>query len=128
MIQHQFVLDTPSLLALSGNRQMSALIHQAFLDADTRLWAPVLSILEADLEHAGIAEHIGQLDVIHTIDLDYPATLAVAQLCRDGVPAGIAAAVHAVRHLPEWDAGALVATVEPKAYEGHGVAVFDLKR
>ncbi|MFE3583990.1 hypothetical protein [Streptomyces vinaceus] len=128
MIQHQFVLDTPSLLALSGNRQMSALIHQAFLNADTRLWAPVLSVLEADLEHAGIAEHIGQLDVIHTIDLDYPAVLAVAQLCRDGVPAGIAAAVHAVRHLPDWDVGALVATVEPKAYEGRGVAVFDLNR
>ncbi|MFI8502535.1 hypothetical protein ACIGFK_29135 [Streptomyces sp. NPDC085524] len=72
--------------------------------------------------------HIGQLDVIHTIDLDHPAALGVAQLCRDGVPAGIAAAVHAVRHLPDWEEGALVATVEPEAYQGRGVAVFDLNR
>ncbi len=72
------------------------------LAADTRLWVPVLSVLEADVILAGIAEHIGQLDVIHMLDLDYPAVLAVAQLCRDGVPAGVAAAVHAARHLPEW--------------------------
>ncbi|MFF4450217.1 hypothetical protein [Streptomyces sp. NPDC001502] len=53
---------------------------------------------------------------------------ALAQMCRDGVPAGVAAAVHAARHLPEWGSQALVATVEPKAYEGQGVGVFDLNR
>ncbi|KUO20202.1 hypothetical protein AQJ91_15580 [Streptomyces dysideae] len=128
MIQHHLVLDTPTLLALSGNRQVSALIHRAHFEPETRLWAPVLSILEAGAEHLGIAEHIGQLDVVHTVDLDYPAALAVAQLRRDGVPPGIAATVHAVRHLPEWGADALVATVAPKAYEGRGVPVFDLTR
>ncbi|MER6051248.1 hypothetical protein ABT168_28000 [Streptomyces sp. NPDC001793] len=107
---------------------MSALIHRAHVETDTRLWAPVLCILEADREHMGIAEHVGQLEVIHTLDLDYPAALAVAQLHRDGVPPGIGAAIHAARHLPEWGADALVATVEPKAYEGRGVAVFDLNR
>ncbi|GGT27684.1 MULTISPECIES: hypothetical protein [Streptomyces] len=128
MIQQHLVLDSPSLLALSGNRQVSALIHQAFLDGDTRLWAPVLAILEADREHPGTAEHVGQLDVIHTIDLDYAAVLAVARLCRKGVPAGVAAAVQAVRNLPDWGADALVATIEPKAYEGLGVGVLDLDR
>lgn len=128
MIRHHLVLDTPSLLALSGHRQISALIHRAYLDADTCLWAPTLSILEADLQRAGTAEHVGQLDVIHTVDLDYPAALAVGRLSRGGVPLGIAAAVHAVGHLPDWEAGALVATVEAKAYEGLGVAVFDLDR
>ncbi len=122
------VLDGPSLLGLSGNRQMSALVHRAFLDGDTRLWVPVLAILEADRERAGIAEHVGQLDVIHTVDLDYPGVLAVAKLCQEGVPAGVAAAVHAVRNLPDWGVGALVATIEPKLYEDHGVGVLDLNR
>ncbi|MGW4033412.1 hypothetical protein ACWEFL_29640 [Streptomyces sp. NPDC004838] len=128
MIRHHLVLDTPSLLALSGNRQVSALIHRAHFETDTRLWTPVLSILEADAEKPGITEHIGQLDVIHTADLDYPAALAVARLRRDGLPAGIAAAVHAVRHLPAWDADALIATVAPHAYDGHTVPLLDLNR
>jgi hypothetical protein len=87
-----------------------------------------LSVLEADREYVGIAEHVGQLEVLHTVDLDYPAALAVAQLFRDGVPVGIGAAIHAARHLPEWGADALVATVTPKTYEGRGVPVFDLNR
>lgn len=57
-----------------------------------------------------------------------PGMLTVAQLRRDGVPFGIAAAVHAARHLPEWGADALVATVAPKAYEGRGVPFLDLNR
>lgn len=128
MIQHHLVLDAPTLLALSGNRLVSALVHRAHFEPEMRLWAPVLSILEADAEHLGIAEHVGQLDVIHTVDLDYPGMLTVAQLRRDGVPPGIAAAVHAVRHLPEWGADALLATVVPKAYEGRGVPFLDLNR
>jgi hypothetical protein len=128
VILHHLVLDTPTLLALSGNRQVSALIHRAHFESETRLWVPVLSVLEADREHLGIAEHVGQLDVIHTVDLDYPAALEVARLRRDGVPPGTAAAIHAARNLPEWGTDALVATVDPKAYEGRGVPVFDLNR
>lgn len=128
MIQHHLVLDTPTLLALSGNRRVSALIHRAHVEPETRLWAPTLSVLEADAAYEGFAEHVGQLDVIHTVDLDYPAVLTIGRLRRDAVPAGIAAAVHAVRHLPEWGAVALVATVDPKAYEGQGVPVLDLNR
>lgn len=43
-------------------------------------------------------------------------------------PSGIGGAIHAARHLPEWGADALVATVEPKAYEGRGLPVLDLNR
>ncbi|MFE0799066.1 hypothetical protein [Streptomyces sp. NPDC058812] len=128
MILHHLVLDAPTLLALSGNRQVSALVHRAHFETETRLWAPTLSLLEADRAFLGIAEHVGQLDVIHTVDLDYPAALAVARLSRDGVPPGIGAAIHAARHLPEWGTDALVATVEPKAYEGRGLPVLDLDR
>ncbi|MFF3738712.1 hypothetical protein [Streptomyces sp. NPDC002566] len=128
MILHHLVLDTPTLLALSGNRQVSALVHRAHFETESRLWAPTLSVLEADREHLGIAEHVGQLEVLHTVDLDYAAVLAVARMHRDGVPLGIAAAIHAARHLPEWGADALVATVDSKAYEGRGVPVLDLNR
>ncbi|MET8508141.1 hypothetical protein ABZV60_26365 [Streptomyces sp. NPDC004787] len=128
MIWHHLVLDTPTLAALSGNRQVSALIHRAHFETETRLWVPVLSALEADRVHPGLAEHIGQLDVIHTVDLDYPAMATVAQLNRDGVPPGIGAALHAARNLPEWGADALIATVEPEAYVGRGVAILDLNR
>jgi hypothetical protein len=51
-----------------------------------------------------------------------------AQLYRDGVSLGIGAAIHTARHLPERGADALVATVDPKVYEGRGVPVFDLNR
>lgn len=128
MILHHLVLDAPTLVALSGSRQVPALIHQANFETGTRLWVPVLAILEADREYLGIAEHIGQLDVLHTLDLDYAGTLAVAQLHRDGVPFGVGAAIHAARQLPLWGTDALVATVTPKAYEGRGVPVFDLTR
>ncbi|MEU3604582.1 hypothetical protein AB0E83_03870 [Streptomyces sp. NPDC035033] len=128
MIVHHLVLDAPSLLALSGNRQVSALVHRAHFEPETRLWVPVLSVLEADAEYGGMAEHVGQLEVIHTLDLDYAGVLTVARLRREGVPAGVGAAVHAVRNLPEWGADALIATVAPKAYEGLDVPVFDLNR
>ncbi|GAB3167647.1 hypothetical protein [Streptomyces incanus] len=128
MILHHLVLDAPTLLALSGNRQVSALVHRAHFETDTRLWVPTLSVLEADRERLGIAEHVGQLEVVHTVDLDYPAALAVARMERDGVPPGVGAAIHAARHLPEWGADSLVATVEAKAYKGRGVPVLDLER
>lgn len=54
---------------------------------DPHLWAPVLSVLEADAEHPGLAEHVGQLEAIHTLDLDYPAMPVVARMRADGVPA-----------------------------------------
>ncbi|MGW0583638.1 hypothetical protein ACWD25_48810 [Streptomyces sp. NPDC002920] len=128
MILHHLVLDAPTLVAMSGNRQVSALIHWADFEVETRLWVPTLSVLEADREYLGIAEHVGQLESLHTVDLDYPATLAVARMQRDGVPPGIGAAIQAVGHLPEWGADGAVATVRPKAYEGHAVPVLDLDR
>ncbi|MEV7004183.1 hypothetical protein AB0N62_42120 [Streptomyces sp. NPDC093982] len=128
MILHHLVFDASTLLALAGNRQVSALIHRAHFETETRLWVPALSVLEADREHRGMAEHVGQLEVLHTLDLDYPAVLATADLFHEGVPVGIGAAIYAVRHLPAWGADALIATVEPKTYAGHGVPVLDLNR
>ncbi|MFD8416100.1 MULTISPECIES: PIN domain-containing protein [unclassified Streptomyces] len=128
MIDHHLVLDTGALLALAGNRQVSVLIHRARFEPAARLWVPVLSLWEAEKEMPGLTEHVGQLDVLHTVDFDYPAGLTVARLGQEGVSAGIAAAIHAARNLPEWGADSLVATFEPKAYEDRGVVVFDLNR
>ncbi|MBZ6195258.1 hypothetical protein KVH07_20330 [Streptomyces olivaceus] len=49
-------------------------------------------------------------------------------MSRDGVLPGLGAAIHVARHLPEWGADALVATVAPKAYEGRGLPVPALNR
>ncbi|MEV7141479.1 hypothetical protein [Streptomyces tauricus] len=122
------MLDTPTLPALSGDRQVSALIHRASFEPETRLWAPILSVLEADAEYPGLAEHAGQLDAVHTLDLDYPTMLTVARTRTGGVPAGNAAAIHAARHLPHPGTDALIATVAPKAYETRHVPYLDLNR
>jgi hypothetical protein len=128
VIPHHLVLHASALAALAGNRQVSALIHRSCFETEARLWVPALSVLEVDREHLGLVERVGPLEVIHTVDVDYQVILAGTQLRRDGVPPGIGAAIHAVRHLPEWGADALVATVDPKAYEGRGVPVLDTKR
>ncbi|MCP3821445.1 hypothetical protein NLX86_26130 [Streptomyces sp. A3M-1-3] len=124
-----YVLDTPTLLGLGGNKQLSGLIHRAYAEPDARLWVPLLSLVEAEREKPGIIEHIGQLEVLHTLDLDYAGTYGVMSLHREGVPLGVAAAIHGARNLlldPENDA--LVATVALEAYQGSGVRIFDLNR
>ncbi|MER6384877.1 hypothetical protein ACWDBD_07005 [Streptomyces sp. NPDC001118] len=125
----ELVLDTPTLVALGGNKQVSGLVHTAATTGDLRLWVPMLCLLEAERERSGITEHVGLLlDALHLVDDDYALTLTVAELGRRGVPHGMAAAVHMSRPNPAVPLGALVATVEPDAYGGLGVPVFDLNR
>jgi hypothetical protein len=124
-----YVLDAPTLLAMGGNKQVSGLIHAAAASGDVRLWVPVLCLLEAEREHSGIVGHVGVLvDVMHLIDDDYAMAVTVAELCPDGVPFGVAAAVHAARPNQMLPEGALVATVAPDSYDGFGVGVMDLNR
>lgn len=68
------------------------------------------------------------MTVTVTTVLISPVCPAVAQMSRDGVLPGLGAAIHVARHLPEWGADALVATVAPKAYEGRGLPVPALNR
>ncbi|NUQ99516.1 MAG: hypothetical protein HOY79_24180 [Streptomyces sp.] len=114
---------------MGGNKQVSGLIHAAAASDDVYLWVPVLCLLEAERERAGIAAHAGVLlDVLRLIDDDYAMAVAVAELCRDGVGFGVAAAVHSARPNPTLPEGAVVATVAPEAYSGLGVGVMDLNR
>jgi hypothetical protein len=123
-----FVLDTDTLLALGGDKQVSGLIHIASGDASIRLWVPIISALEAERQRAGIIDYIGILDTLHTLDAGYEAAHAIANLHRHGVPYGVAAAVHAARPTLSRPEGALVATVVPGAYDELGVPVMDLNR
>jgi hypothetical protein len=123
-----YVLDTDTLLALGGNKQVSGLIHVASGDASVRLWVSVISALEAERQRAGIIDYIGILDTLHTLEADYETAHVIAELHRRGVPYGVAAAVHAARPTINRPEGALVATIAPAAYDGLGVAVMDLDR
>ncbi|MDO0912126.1 hypothetical protein QQM39_15125 [Streptomyces sp. DT2A-34] len=125
-IEH-YVLDSHTLLVMGGNKQVSGLIHAAASSEDVRLWVPVLSLVEAERERAGIVAHAGVLlDVLRVIDDDYAMAVTVAALFRTGVATGVAAAVHVARPNPMLPDGALVATVSPEAYDGLGVGVMDL--
>ncbi|MCD9873641.1 hypothetical protein [Streptomyces guryensis] len=124
-----YVLDSATLQAMGGNKQVSGLIHAAAASDDVYLWVPVLCLLEAERERAGIVAHAGVLlDVLRVIDDDYAMAVTVAELCRDGVGFGVAAAVHSARPNPTLPEGAVVATVAPEAYSGLGVGVMDLNR
>lgn len=127
-IEH-YVLDTPTLLALGGDKQVSGLVHAAAASDDVRLWVPVLCLLEAERLRSGMVDHVGVLvDVLHVLDDDYAMAVTIADLSRAGVSHGAAAAVHAAGPNQTIPVGALIATVEPEAYEGLGVGVMDLNR
>ncbi|WP_416977134.1 hypothetical protein [Streptomyces sp. T028] len=114
---------------MGGDKQVSGVIHAEAASDDVRLWTPVLCLLEAERGRSGVAAHAGVLlDVLRVVDDDYAMAVTVAELCRDGVPFGVAAAVHVARPNPMLPEGALVATVEPEAYGGLGVGFMDLNR
>ncbi|MEV0260041.1 hypothetical protein AB0I49_01665 [Streptomyces sp. NPDC050617] len=133
MILEHFVLDAPSMMALRGSRQLSGLIHNAYLDPAARLWVPLLSLVEAEREAAGLLAHVGQIDAFRTVDVDYATAYAAFELVRGeagGLALGQAAAVVAARRLEHECPGdaVLIATVSPGPYEGLGAAVMDLDR
>ncbi|MCT7351214.1 hypothetical protein N4P33_03390 [Streptomyces sp. 15-116A] len=127
-IEH-YVLDSATLRAMGGNKQVSGLIHAAASSDDVRLWVPVLCLVEAERERAGIVVQAGVLlDVLRLVDDDFATAMTVAELLSDGVAPGVAAAVHVARPSLMLPDGALVATVTPDAYDGMGVGVMDLNR
>ncbi|MEU2423202.1 hypothetical protein ABZ619_19635 [Streptomyces sp. NPDC007851] len=124
-----YVLDTPTLLSMGGDKQVSGLIHAAAASDDMRLWVPVLCLLEAERQRAGVVDHVGVLaDVLHLVDDDYSMAVTIAELLRAGVDVGVSAAVHAARPNQALPTGGLIASVAPEPYEGLGVGVMDLNR
>ncbi|WP_298557682.1 hypothetical protein [Streptomyces luteogriseus] len=127
MIREHYILDSDTLLALGGHRQVSGLVHAAQLEPGVFLHTPVLSVIEAERERAGIAMHVGQLGIA-TVDLDYPAALSCCQLHSEGVPFGTAAAIEAAHRVGEEYEAPFVATVRPELYEKRFTRVVDLNR
>ncbi|MEU5308370.1 hypothetical protein [Streptomyces sp. NPDC021562] len=124
-----YVLDTPTLLAMGGDKQVSGLIHAAAASDDLRLWVPVLCLLEAERRRAGIVDHVGVLvDVLHIVEDDYSMAVTVAELLRAGVDIGVSAALHTARPNRTLPTGGLIASVAPEPYEGLGIGVMDLNR
>ncbi|MDX3532010.1 hypothetical protein P1P75_37855 [Streptomyces sp. ID05-39B] len=124
-----YVLDTPTLLALGGDKQVSGLIHAAAASDDMRLWVPVLCLLEAERRRAGIVDHVGVLvDVLHVVEDDFAMAVTIAELGSAGIDFGVAAAIHAVRPNQVLPMGGLIATVAPDPYAGLGVGIMDLNR
>jgi hypothetical protein len=80
MIVEHYILDSATLLALGGHKQVSGLVHVAAGDPTVRLWVPIVSALEAERERAGIVDYLGILDVLHTLDADSAAAHAIADL------------------------------------------------
>jgi hypothetical protein len=128
MLQH-LILDDPTLLALGrGNQQSSRLIVLGREDPYVHLHVPTLCLLEADRKREGAGVHVGSLDMLHTVDLTFSSSLAVAALARGGVPLGIAHARIAAAPTPDRPEGAIVATVAPENYEGTETRVLDLNK
>ncbi|MFI6700130.1 hypothetical protein ACIBJC_14335 [Streptomyces sp. NPDC050509] len=127
-LQH-LILDDPTLLALGGgNKPASALVMRGYRNPDVRLLVPTLCLLEADRKREGIGVHAGSLNALHTVDLDFPGSLHVAELARAGVPIGVAHAAVTAAPAADRPNGAIVATVAPENYEGLRVAVLDLNK
>jgi hypothetical protein len=127
LIREHYILDSDTLLALGGNRQVSGLVHAARLEPAVTLHTSVLSVVEAERTRQGIAVHIGQLG-IDTVDLSYPAALTCCELHHDGVPFGAAAAVEAALRIGEGYDEPFIATVRPDLYEKRFARVVDLNR
>ncbi|MEV5842825.1 hypothetical protein AB0M32_12730 [Streptomyces sp. NPDC051985] len=114
---------------MGGDKQVSGLIHAAAASDDMRLWVPVLCLLEAERQRAGIVDRVGVLvDVLRLVDDDYSMAVTVAELRGAGVDFGVSAAVHAARPNQTLPTGGLIASVAPEPYEGLGVGVMDLNR
>ncbi|RLL67126.1 hypothetical protein [Streptomyces sp. Z26] len=122
-----YILDDPALLALGGgNRAASSLIVRGHRTQHIKLLAPALCVLQADQMREGVGIHVGALEMLDTVDLDFASTLAVSQLVRKGVPLGIAHARVAAAPSAYRPDGATIATVAPENYARVEVRVLDL--
>lgn len=117
MTLRHIVFDDSALAALgAGNRLASRLVAFAHDDSGVILYVPTLSLVAADLEREGVAEHIGMLETLQTVGLDYAGSLAVASLAHEGVELGVAHAVHVAQPGAHCPVGAVVATARPTAH------------
>ncbi|WBB63887.1 hypothetical protein O7599_15785 [Streptomyces sp. WMMC500] len=119
---HIVLDDTAMASAGQGNVLASRLIHRAHAEPGWFLYAPACALVEADRRRPGTAEHLAALPGVTVLDLDLPAALAVAQQ----ETWAAAHSAHAARPTPDRPDGAVLATADPRRWEGEQVRVLDL--
>ncbi|MEV6326247.1 hypothetical protein [Streptomyces sp. NPDC051909] len=119
---HIVLDDTAMTAAGQGNILASRLIHRAHAESGWFLYAPTCALVEADRTRPGTAEHLASLPAITVLDLDLPASLAVA---RQGTWAA-AHSQYAAQPAPDRPDGAIIATTAPERWAGEQVRVLNL--
>ncbi|MFD7442071.1 hypothetical protein [Streptomyces sp. NPDC059909] len=123
--------DTAALALGAGNRMASRLVTWAEKDPARRVCIPALCLAAAEVDRAGVAEHIGALPSVDITALDFAGVLAVGKRLRttaehdDPEKAdddwSSAHALHLARPSVEWPRGRPVLTRSPSRYRGTGV-------
>ena len=115
----RFIFDTSAALALgAGSPPLSRLVHEAALTDDLWLFVPAASLLDADVLRSGVAEHIGMLDVLDIVALDFAAVAWCSDRVRAGTTPGIAHAAYLAQPSVDWPDGRPVITRDPGDYKG----------
>ncbi|MEU8928338.1 hypothetical protein AB0D30_00435 [Streptomyces sp. NPDC048409] len=123
--------DTAALALGAGNSMASRLVVEAEKDPALRVYIPAVSLVAAERERAGVAEHVGALPSVNIEALDFAAAAAVGKRLRlakgraeDGKDEPDWSGAH-VLHLAlptvEWPRGRAVLTRTPMRYRGTGI-------
>ncbi|GAA2440854.1 hypothetical protein ACFPFX_06290 [Streptomyces mauvecolor] len=113
------VYDESALLALgAGNRLASQFVSNTDHAATRHVYIPALCLAAADAQREGVAEHLGALEAVDIVALDFAGASTVGALVRSGLDWRLAHAVHLARPSAEWPDGCPVLTADPDLYEG----------
>ncbi|WP_369036565.1 MULTISPECIES: hypothetical protein [Streptomyces] len=125
--------DTAALALGAGNSMASRLVVEAEKDPALRVYVPALSLAAAELERAGVAEHVGALPSVNIEGLDFAGAAAVGKRLRTAVAGeegqggkdepdwSGAHVLHLALPTVEWPRGRPVLTRTPTRYRGTGV-------
>ena len=126
--------DTAALALGGGNSMASRLVVEAEKDPTLKVYVPALSLAAAEIERAGVAEHVGALPSVNIEGLDFAAATAVGKRLRvaGGPDAGGegekgeadwsgAHVLHLALPTVEWPRGRPVLTRVPSRYRGTGI-------
>jgi hypothetical protein len=117
------VLDETAMVAAgTGNLLASRLITLMHFQAGWHLYAPAVTLVEADRLRPGTAEHLVSMPGLIVLELDLAAALALGR----ETGWGKAHAGYSAAPTPELPDGAYVATADPGSWAGQPVRLFDL--
>lgn len=121
------VFDHTALLAAgTGNRLVSGLIAAAHRQRHRHVYAPAMCVVAATAVRPALGEHLGMLDAVQVVTLDYPVALSTGALIAAGVDWRAAHAIATARPTLEWPTGLPVVTASPQIYAPWGVPTITL--